>query len=102
MQITTQPIEIDAEGIASPCQFVASPNFDARPENTVVDMVVIHNISLPPGQYGGEGVLQLFTNQLDPTAHPYYAQIAHLKVSSHFFIRRCGSLIQCVPCQQRA
>lgn len=67
-----------------------------------IELIVIHNISLPPQQYGGDGILALFCNQLDPTAHPYYAQIAELKVSSHFVIRRNGELIQCVPCLQRA
>lgn len=93
---------IDADGMASPCRHVLSPNQDARPDNTAISLIVIHNISLPPQQYGGEGILQLFGNCLDPQAHPYYAQIAHLKVSSHFVIRRDGALIQCVPCNQRA
>ena len=97
-----QPLMIDADGMASPCSHVLSTNQDARPDNTAISLIVIHNISLPPQQYGGEGILQLFGNCLDPQAHPYYAQIAHLKVSSHFVIRRDGALIQCVPCTQRA
>lgn len=81
---------------------IASPNCDARPEDTIIDLVVIHAISLPPGVFGGEGVVQLFTNQLDPAAHTYYPAIAALKVSAHFFIRRDGQLIQFVPITARA
>lgn len=92
---------IDNKGIHQGAQFIPSPNFDERPV-TPVTLVVIHNISLPPGEYGSEGVIELFTNRLDPRAHPYYAEIHQLKVSSHFFIRRDGSLIQFVPCLQRA
>jgi AmpD protein len=80
---------------------IISPNVDARP-NCVVDMIVIHNISLPPYEYGGNGVVELFTNQLNPNAHPYYAEIHTLRVSSHFFIRRDGSLIQFASCLARA
>lgn len=83
-------------------QPIVSPNYDARPESCAVDMVVIHNISLPPGEYGGEGIIQLFTNQLKPDEHAYYAQICHLRVSSHFLIRRDGHLIQLVSCDDRA
>lgn len=96
------PIEIDAAGMAHPCQIILSPNTDARPAGTDIDMIVIHNISLPPHQFGGQGIMQLFTNRLDPAEHPYYAEIAHLKVSSHFLIRRDGELIQFVSCHQRA
>ena len=81
---------------------VPSPNFDQRPEGVVVHLIVIHSISLPPGQYGGKGIEQLFTNQLDANEHPYYAQIAGLKVSSHFLIRRDGELVQFVPVAHRA
>jgi N-acetyl-anhydromuramoyl-L-alanine amidase len=95
-------IHIDATGLASPAQYILSPNQDERPQPAEVDMIVIHNISLPPEQYGGHGIMQLFTNQLDPQEHPYYAEIAHLKVSSHFLIRRTGELLQFVSCHQRA
>ncbi|MFD1122920.1 1,6-anhydro-N-acetylmuramyl-L-alanine amidase AmpD [Methylophilus flavus] len=101
-QILSAPVEIDEQGIASPCQIILSPNTDSRPENMGVDMIVVHNISLPPSQFGGPGIIQLFTNQLDAAEHPYYATIAHLKVSSHFLIRRDGQLIQFVSCNQRA
>ncbi|GHT96117.1 N-acetyl-anhydromuranmyl-L-alanine amidase [Betaproteobacteria bacterium] len=81
---------------------IASPNFDARPAGVGVSLIVIHAISLPPDQFGGPGVIGLFTNRLDPAAHPYYANIHHLRVSSHFFIRRDGELIQLVATTARA
>ena len=83
-------------------QKIESPNSDARPGDVVIDLIVLHAISLPPGEYGGDGVAALFTNRLDPAAHPYYAEIAGLKVSAHFFIRRDGQLIQFVPVTARA
>lgn len=92
---------IDSQGIHRDAEFIASPNFDERPEHEI-SLVVVHNISLPPKQYGGNGVIELFTNCLDPNAHPYYAEIQHLKVSSHFFIRRDGHLMQFVSCLKRA
>ncbi len=94
--------QINSTGHLNAARWGASPNFDARPAGSLIDMLVIHNISLPPQQYGGEGIVQLFCNQLDPAAHPYYAQIYQLKVSSHFLIRRDGELIQFVSCQERA
>jgi AmpD protein len=93
---------LDADGYVQSATQIASPNFDARPENTKIDLIVIHNISLPPNIYAGLGVVQLFTNQLNPNEHPYYAEIHTRKVSSHFFIRRDGELIQFVSCLQRA
>ncbi len=79
-----------------------SPNHDARPAGAAVDLVVVHSISLPPGRYGGGQVQQLFTNQLDCDAHPYFAQLRGLRVSSHFFIERSGALWQFVDADQRA
>ena len=79
-----------------------SPNCDARPEGETISLIVIHNISLPPGVFGGPGVEQLFTNRLDPAEHPYYEGIRALRVSAHFFIRRDGELVQFVPCGLRA
>lgn len=96
------PSSFDTQGILQGVRFIASPNCNDRPEGEDVCLVVIHAISLPPGEFGGDGVAQLFTNRLDPTAHPYYAGIAHLQVSAHFFIRRDGSIIQFVPCGKRA
>lgn len=95
-------LKINAEGICQEARWVGSPNFDARPIADDICLIVIHNISLPPQQYGGNGVFELFTNQLNPQEHPYYAEIAHLKVSSHFFIRRDGELIQFISCLDRA
>lgn len=79
-----------------------SPNFGPRPADAHIDLIVIHSISLPPGVYGGPEVEQLFTNQLDWDAHPYFQQIRGLQVSAHFFIRRHGELIQFVSADARA
>ena len=95
-------IKIDQNGFLNQATQIASPNADARPEQTAIDMVVIHNISLPPYQYGGDGIVQLFTNQLNPNEHPYYAEIYTRKVSAHFLIRRDGDIIQFVSCLARA
>ncbi len=81
---------------------VDSPNRDARPAATTVDAVILHAISLPPDEFGGDGVERLFTNRLDPAAHPYFREIAALRVSSHLFIRRDGELVQFVSCHERA
>lgn len=93
---------LDAAGWLQGAQHIPSPNCDARPEGEAITLVVIHNISLPPGEFGGPGVIELFTNRLDPAAHPYYETIKDLRVSAHFFIRRDGELIQFVPCGLRA
>ncbi|PXW89861.1 AmpD protein [Nitrosomonas sp. Nm84] len=95
-------MQIDAAGLLDTAQFIASPNFDERPAGTHISLLVIHNISLPPNEFGGNGVLELFTNQIDPYAHPYYQSLQGLKVSAHFFIRRDGLIIQFVPCNMRA
>ena len=79
-----------------------SPNFGPRPAGMKVDLALLHSISLPPGDYGGDGIEALFTNRLDWGAHPYYEQIRGLRVSSHFVIRRDGELIQFVSCDDRA
>jgi AmpD protein len=79
-----------------------SPNFGPRPLGIEVSLVVIHSISLPPGEYGGDSVERLFTNRLDWDAHPYYQRIRDLRVSSHFFIRRDGEKVQFVSCDDRA
>jgi N-acetyl-anhydromuramoyl-L-alanine amidase len=81
---------------------LASPNFGARPDDARVDLIVVHSISLPPGQYGGEAVQQLFSNTLDWDAHPYYKSIEGMAVSAHFYIRRNGELWQFVSCDDRA
>lgn len=95
-------MHIDDDGLLTPARYIPSPNCDARPDNTPPSLIVVHNISLPPNVYDGEGIIALFTNTLDPTAHPYYATIQDLKVSSHFLIRRNGDLIQFVACRLRA
>jgi AmpD protein len=95
-------LAIDAGGRARPARWIPSPNHDARPVGTEPSLIVVHGISLPPGAFGGGGVVELFTNRLDATAHPYYATIATLRVSAHFFIRRDGELVQFVRCADRA
>lgn len=92
-----QPITISKAGFANQGVYIPSPNYDERP-NQGISLIVIHNISLPPNEYGGAGIIQLFTNQLNPNEHPYYAEIYTRKVSSHFLIRRDGHLIQFVSC----
>ncbi len=84
---------------AIPCP---SPNCDQRPRDTEIRLLVIHNISLPPGKFGGPWIQDLFLNKLDPQQHPYFQEIAQLKVSAHMLIRRDGALIQFVPLEQRA
>ena len=92
----------DASGWLDAAQPLPSPNCDERPANTAIELIVIHNISLPPGVFDGDAVIELFTNRLDWDAHPYYQGIRGIEVSAHFFIRRDGSLIQFVPCALRA
>jgi AmpD protein len=79
-----------------------SPNFGPRPADAQIDLIVLHSISLPPGRYGGDEVQQLFTNQLDWDAHPYFGGIRGLEVSAHFYVRRGGELWQFVSCDERA
>ncbi|MGZ8260071.1 MAG: 1,6-anhydro-N-acetylmuramyl-L-alanine amidase AmpD [Caldimonas sp.] len=81
---------------------VPSPNFDARPEATRVELVVLHSISLPPGDFGGDAIERLFTNRLDWSTHPYFETIRGMTVSAHFLIRRDGELVQFVSCDDRA
>ena len=96
-------VQFDALGWCKQARIVPSPNCDARSSGMPVDMVVIHNIHLPPGApFGGGDIERLFTNTLDPAAHPSYAELAGLRVSAHFLIRRDGELLQFVPCLQRA
>jgi AmpD protein len=90
------------DGWWSGARAVASSNFGPRPPDAEVSLVVLHSISLPPGQYGGDAVERLFTNTLDPNAHPSFADLRGLRVSAHFFLRRDGSLQQFVSCDERA
>ncbi|VAX12864.1 1,6-anhydro-N-acetylmuramyl-L-alanine amidase [hydrothermal vent metagenome] len=89
-------------GVLDVARQVPSPNCDARPAGTVIDLLVIHNISLPPGCFEGNAIDCFFTNRLDVEAHPYYAGIADMRVSAHLLLRRDGSIIQYVPFSQRA
>lgn len=101
MSISAPP-SLDMAGWLSTARQLPSPNCDARPQGMAIELIVIHNISLPPGVFDGDAVIDLFTNRLDWDAHPYYHEIRDLRVSAHFFIRRDGSLIQFVPCTLRA
>lgn len=94
-------MRIDARGLLVGGEYIPSPNCDERPAKTI-KLLVIHSISLPPGEFGGDAVRQLFTNALDVAAHPYYQTIAGLKVSAHFLVRRDGHVIQFVSCLKRA
>jgi AmpD protein len=83
-------------------KIVESPNCDERPPDTEITLVVLHSISLPPGEYGGDAIERLFTNRLDPAAHPYFKEVFELRVSSHFLVRRDGEVVQFVPVGRRA
>ena len=91
-----------ATGLIEGARQVPSPNQDARPEGVEPELVVVHGISLPPGELGGLWIDRLFTNRLDPDAHPYFREIADLRVSAHLLIRRDGELVQYVPFHRRA
>jgi AmpD protein len=93
---------LDADGRLPAAHFIASPNCDDRPTGEQVTLLVVHGISLPPGRFSGDAVAELFTNRLDVSAHPYFAGLAGLRVSAHFFVRRRGELIQFVPVSKRA
>ncbi|MHB8666208.1 MAG: 1,6-anhydro-N-acetylmuramyl-L-alanine amidase AmpD [Burkholderiales bacterium] len=93
---------VDADGRVDAARYVVSANCDERPPGEAITLLVIHSISLPPGEFGGDAIVRLFTNGLDYTAHPYYQSLAGIKVSAHFLIRRNGELLQFVPCAKRA
>jgi AmpD protein len=95
-------LALSDEGIAQGVRFIASPNYDERPGGTGIELLVIHAISMPPGEFGGGGIEALFLNRLDPQAHPYYRSVAGLRVSAHFLVRRDGALLQFVRCVDRA
>ena len=95
------PVELQS-GWLPGTRRVDSPNFDARPGDEAPSLLVLHAISLPPGEYGGAAIEQLFTNRLDPQAHPYYAGLRDLRVSAHFLVRRDGELVQFVATDRRA
>ncbi|WP_066266926.1 1,6-anhydro-N-acetylmuramyl-L-alanine amidase AmpD [Hydrogenophaga palleronii] len=103
----TTPAEASAAGgwvggWLSTARHCPSPNFGPRPEGAHIDLIVLHSISLPPGIYGGPEVEQLFSNQLDWQADPYFEQIRGIEVSAHFFVRRDGELVQFVDADARA
>lgn len=91
-----------SSGLLDAARQQPSPNCDARPAGMQPELIVVHGISLPPGEFGGPWIDRLFTNCLEPDAHPYFSEICGLRVSSHFLIRRDGELVQYVPVDQRA
>ncbi|CAN5419976.1 1,6-anhydro-N-acetylmuramyl-L-alanine amidase AmpD [soil metagenome] len=97
-----QRFEITADGWCQGAQHVASPNFDERPSGTPIDLLVIHNISLPPDQFGGHYIEEFFCNRLDVDAHPYFSRLRGVRVSAHFLIKRDGSSLQFVSTLKRA
>ena len=99
----SERFSIDTDsGLIEPARQCPSPNCDDRPDGATPELLVVHGISLPPGKYGGPEIDQLFTNCLDPLAHPYFRDVAHLEVSSHLLIRRTGEVVQYVPFRKRA
>ena len=100
---TADSFQLDrASGRVAQARFVPSPNCDPRPDGAEIEVLVIHAISLPPRRYGGDFIEQFFTNRLDTDAHPYFAELRDLKVSTHFLIKRDGELLQFVPTHKRA
>ena len=97
------PLKIDtATGLVLGTRQVLSPHFDARPAGTLADLIVVHGISLPPGEFGGPWIDRLFTGNLPPDVHPFFQSIAGGRVSAHALIRRDGEIVQYVPFAQRA
>jgi AmpD protein len=96
-------MQIDlATGLLARVRQVLSPHFDVRPQDAVPELIVVHGISLPPGEFGGAWIDQLFTGSLDPDAHPFFRDVAQQRVSAHALIRRDGTIVQYVPFQARA
>ncbi|HVC11322.1 MAG TPA: 1,6-anhydro-N-acetylmuramyl-L-alanine amidase AmpD [Burkholderiales bacterium] len=95
-------MKIGSDGLLAGVPYVASPNCDDRPSGVAVSLLLLHSISLPPGEFAGDAVERFFTNRLDPSAHPYFRSIANLRVSAHFFLRRSGDPVQFVPVRRRA
>jgi AmpD protein len=96
-------VAIDVQsGLMAAARQVPSPNHDERPAGAVPELIVVHGISMPPGEYGGPWIDRLFTNSLPSDGHPFFATVAALNVSSHLLIRRDGTLVQYVPFQRRA
>ena len=96
-------VQVDpATGMMRGVLQVASPNCDLRPAGVEADLIVVHGISLPPGEFGGPWIDRLFTNQLPADVHPYFAEVAALRVSAHLCIRRTGTVTQYVRFTERA
>lgn len=95
-------LELDSRGWCPQAVCLPSPNFDSRPPGMPVELIVIHYISLPPGEYGGSYIADFFLNRLDGDAHPYFDALRGLRVSSHFLVRRDGRLFQFVSTADRA
>ena len=95
-------LHVAPDGWIDAARRIHSPNCDARPVEASVELLVIHNISLPPGEFGGDSIERLFTNRLDPDAHPYFKSLAGVRVSAHFLIDRAGELTHFVACGERA
>lgn len=93
---------LDTRGWLQGVSHVPSPNFDARPVGMAVDLVVLHNISLPPGEFGSGDIAAFFTNRLDPRRHPFFETIHQVQVSAHFLVERSGTIVQFVSCDDRA
>jgi AmpD protein len=102
MKTSLEGLRISPQGVAEGLRYIASPNCDDRPAGAEITLLVLHSISLPPGEYGGDGIERLFTNRLDPEAHPYFREVSSLEVSAHFLVRRDGELLQFVPVHRRA
>lgn len=100
--MTEPAAAMDADGWLAQAHRLESPNCDARPPGEVVRLIVIHAISLPPGQFGGDAIERLFTNRLDPAQHPCYRALAGVTVSAHFLVRRDGTVLQFVSTAMRA
>jgi AmpD protein len=97
------PLKVDsATGLLSGVRQVLSPHFDARPAGTVAELLVVHGISLPPGEFGGPWIDRLFTGTLPPEAHPYFRELAAARLSAHALVRRDGAIVQYVPFGERA
>lgn len=95
-------MKIDNNGLLTPIRYLASPHCDERPENTAIDMVVVHNISLPPKKFGTGAIEKFFCGELDFSQHPYFETIKELRVSAHLLINRQGEITQFVPFVKRA
>lgn len=102
MSTTESSDPIDEMGWCRDARLAECSNFDARPDGAEISLLVVHNISLPPGEFGGPYIEDLFANRLDCDAHPYFDQLRGLRVSSHFLIRRDGELVQFVSILDRA